>query len=87
MPRKTKPITLNPTPEFRQWFEAYCEKWAMTEGEAIAYLASGTAETEGFEGEIMNVRGKYDRELAGLMKRADEITNFGANDPSHYTEE
>lgn len=83
MPRKTKPITLVPTPEFRKWFEAYREKWGFkTEGEALAYLASDTAAAEGFEGEIMNLRGTYDRELARLMKLADEATDMGKYDPA-----
>lgn len=87
MPPKTKQLKLTPTPEFLKWFQEFRSGLDMTEGEALAWLIRLSAQENGFEGDVMNFRGKYDRELAGLMKYADKVTDFGANDPIHYVEE
>lgn len=82
MPAKTPQIKLTPTPEFAAWFKAWRQESDLTESEAMDYLVSATAAQLGFTGQIMNKRGTYDRALAGIVKRADELTDYGRNDPS-----
>jgi hypothetical protein len=65
MPRKEKPITLNPTPEFRAWFQAFCEQWEFTEGEGLAAIMKAEVTALGFHGHIMNKRGSYPRKKLG----------------------
>jgi hypothetical protein len=87
MPPKQRQLKLTPSPEFLKWFEEYKEKWGMGDGEALALMITDFALENGFEGEVMNKRGTYDRKMAGLLKRVNEITDKGAYDPIHYNED
>lgn len=76
-------VTVNITPEFNEWLDAYVKSHGFkSRAEALISLAEAAAQDAGFDGELMKGRGKYDRELAGLMKDADLVTDFGRNDPA-----